>query len=111
MSSIVVNGLQGRAAKCAPSETSAIWSPLTAFERGIEMHPDDLPLCSQCGLDEMTHDRTVNHDFNAVGGSSINARWRVAPQSRLPRNGKRIILCASSVWLVGFAIAYYFGLI
>lgn len=77
---------------------------------GAAMFPDDLPLCGICGLDEITHDQTTDHDFNAVGGGRRVPRpfsmSEIAPPSRLRKDGKLIVALCVLGWTVIVALFY-----
>lgn len=69
------------------------------LDRGISMFPDDLPLCGYCGLDEITHDRTEDHDFVAVGGGRTVPRHPdYCPRSKFRANSKTILLLSAALW-------------
>lgn len=71
-------------------------SPL---DGGLFMFPDDLPLCGHCGMDEITHDQTADHDFNAVGGGRTVPRHpEFCPPSKFRANARFIIVSCLVLW-------------
>lgn len=77
------------------------------------MFPDDLPLCGNCGLDEITHDQTADHDFVAVGGGRTVPRpfsmLDIAPPSKFRANAYGVFLFGLASWamLAGMAWAVF----